>query len=60
MGKCGSKESTKQILLCGLDQVGKTTFLYTEYGMLKDEFTTEPTLGKIYFSEDILTDWNRI
>jgi len=46
MGICGTKDLNKQVLLCGLEEAGKTTLLYTEYGMHIDEFTTEPTLGK--------------
>lgn len=45
MGVCSSKDADKQVLLCGLDESGKTTLLYTEYGMHPEEFHTEPTLG---------------
>jgi len=32
-------------MLCGLDGSGKTTLLYSYLMPLKDEFSTEPTLG---------------
>ena len=46
MGVCSTQAALKQILICGLDSVGKTTLLYSKVLNWTD-FNTESTFGKI-------------